>query len=289
MTNHVLRRCVTVIAFIASACAQTPAPSPDEPYPPPVTDREKHLVALFEALRPVKLKNCEFQRFGDAADGGYVMCGNLIDRAESLYSYGISATDEWGCGLSARLQKPVHQYDCFELKRPACGGATPVFHEECVGPRKETIDGRPYDTVEAQIARNGDAGKRLVMKMDVEGSEWPSFLSMPESVLQQIDQLSVEFHGVEKKEYVTVINKLRQVFYVVNLHYNNWACAANVKPLQGSVFEVLFVNKNIGVVDEGAPPVIPNPLDAPNNRVSNTDCQPTAATYRAAIESKSPR
>lgn len=276
-----LNRCLFAIALLAGACAQAPPPPPAEPpYPPPVTERDKHLVALFEAVRPVKLKNCEFERFGDQNDGGYVMCGNLINRAESLYSYGISATDQWGCGLSERLHKPVHQYDCFDLKRPSCGGGTPVFHEECVGPKKETIDGRPYDTVEAQIARNGDSGKHIVMKMDVEGSEWASFLSMPESVMQQIDQLSVEFHGVEDNHYVTAINRLRKVFHVVNLHYNNWKCAPDVRPLQGSVFEVLFVNKNLGVVDEGAPPVIPNPLDAPNNRLDKTDCQPTAATYR---------
>ena len=124
------------------------------------------------------------------------------------------------------------------------------------------------------MARNGDAGKRVVMKMDVEGSEWASFLTMPESVMRQIDQLSVEFHGVEEKDYVTAINRLRSVFHVVNVHYNNWACASNVTPLPATVFEVLFVNKNLGVVEEGATPVFPNPLDAPNNG-KLPDCQGT--------------
>lgn len=73
-----------------------------------------------------------------------------------------------------------------------------MFHEECVGPKRETIEGRLFDTLDAQIARNGDTGKRLVMKVDVEGAEWPSLLSMSDAALQQIDQLSVEFHGVEE-------------------------------------------------------------------------------------------
>ena len=251
-----------------------PQPAPaSEPEPVATTERERVLQRLAAAIRPVKLSNCEFERFGDTYDGGYVMCGNLMSRAESLYSYGISATDNWGCTLSARLKKPVHQYDCFDLKRPEpCDGATPVFHEECVGPKRETIDGRLFDTVEAQMTRNGDAGKRVVMKMDVEGSEWESFLTMPEAVLQRIDQLSVEFHDVEHKDALPVINRLKTIFHVVNLHYNNYTCDPAVKPLPARVFEVLFVNKNLGVVEEGVTPVYPNPLDAPNSS-PRQDCQ----------------
>ena len=166
----------------------------------------------------VKLSNCAFERVGDKNDGGYLVCKNL----------------------SARLTKPVHQYDCFNVDHPPCEGATPVFHAECVGPEKATIEGRPFDTVEVQVARNGDAGKRLIMKMDVEGSEWQSFLEMPESVMQQVDQLTVECHGVEEKDYAPAINRLRKFFHVVNVHYNNWTCSPDVKPLQATTFEVLL-------------------------------------------------
>jgi hypothetical protein len=262
------RALIVALAAIAllSACRQPPPP------PDPVKARAENRQALFEAIRPVKLSNCEFERVGDKHDGGYVICKNLVDRAEALYSYGISASDNWGCTLSARLQKPVHQYDCFNVDRPPCPGATPIFHEECVGPEKTIDKGRSFDTVASHIAQNGDRGKRLLMKMDVEGSEWESFLSMPESVMRQIDQLSVEFHGVEEKNYAPAINRLRKVFHVVNVHYNNWSCDPNMKPLPASVFEVLFVNKSIGVVEEGATPVLPNPLDSPNNWM-RPDCQ----------------
>lgn len=256
---------VLVVTFL-SACRQ-PEPPPD-----PVTARAEYRQALFDAIRPVKLSNCEFERIGDKHDGGYVICKNLLDRAEAIYSYGISATDNWGCTLSARLKKPVHQYDCFNVTRPPCEGATPIFHEECVGPEKTTQEGRPFDTVASHLARNGDTGKRLVIKMDVEGSEWASFLAMPESVMRQIDQLSVEFHGVEEKDYAAAINRLRKVFHVVNVHYNNWTCDPNMTPLAASAFEVLFVNKDIGVVEPGGVPVHPNPLDSPNNWM-RPDCQ----------------
>lgn len=267
-----LCRVVLLVALSAIGCSRLETP------PDPVRQRAENRQALFGAIQPVKLSNCEFERVGDKHDGGYLICRNLLSRAESIYSYGISATDNFGCTLSARLKKPVHQYDCFNVTHPPCDGASPVFHAECVGPGKATIEGRPFDTVEAQVARNGDAGKRLIMKMDVEGSEWESFLTMPESVMQQVDQLTVEFHGVEEKNYAPAINRLRKIFHVVNVHYNNWTCSPDVKPLQATTFEVLFVNKNLGVVDEGSTPLVPNPLDAPNNWM-RPDCQTTPTEY----------
>jgi hypothetical protein len=242
----------------------------------PVERRAAARRALFEVLQPVTLSNCEFERVGDPHDGGYLLCGNLVARSEVVYSYGISGSDNLGCALSARLGRPVHQYDCFNTDRPPCPGAAPVFHEECVGPTRETIEGRLFDTVGAQLARNGDAGKRLLVKMDVEGSEWGSFLTLPESVMRQIDQLVVEFHGVEEPDYAPAIARLREVFHVVNVHYNNWSCSPDVPPLPATVFEVLFVNKDLGVVAEGARPDVPNPLDAPNNWM-RPDCQGAGA------------
>jgi len=126
---------------------------------------------LFQELRPVTLANCTMRRYGAPRDGGYLMCENLMDEARSAYSYGIDARDEWGCDIAQQLRSTVHEYDCFNLTRPACGGGSLSFHEECVGAAKETIDGRPYDSMAGQIERNGDAGRRHVVKIDVEGAE----------------------------------------------------------------------------------------------------------------------
>jgi hypothetical protein len=246
---------------------------------PTAAERQAHRESLFAELRPVKLTDCTFERIGDPGDGGYVMCGNLLDRATSIYSYGIAGTDNWGCALSVRLRSPVHEYDCFNPDRPHCpAGARPIFHDECVGPSKKTEEGRLFDSVESHIERNGDAGKRLIMKMDVEGSEWPAFLAMPESALNQIDQLSVEFHDVDRAEFVEVVKKLKRVFHVANIHYNNWVCDSAAAPFPSLAFEVLFVNRNIAAVDPLGAPQLPNPLDAPNNQ-KLADCQLPGDAY----------
>ena len=86
--------------------------------------------ALFAELQPVKLTNCEFARYGEDNDGGYLACRNLLTQVRGAYSYGISGYDGWGCEVSTQLNVPVHQYDCFDTRHPSCPGGQPIFHPE---------------------------------------------------------------------------------------------------------------------------------------------------------------
>src|SRR4051794_19885626 len=133
--------------------------------------------AVLAELRPVALKNCTLKRFGSANDGGYLMCENLIEPIDSAYSYGVGINDDWGCEVSRRFHVPVHEYDCFDPARPACDGGKFVFHNECVGDRTEYRKSRLFDTLENQIRRNDDAGRHVIVKMDIEGGEWESLVA----------------------------------------------------------------------------------------------------------------
>ena len=241
----------------------------------PEAERNRRLVRqlLLKELRPVTLKNCSFKRFGNPNDGGYVMCENLNANVESAYSYGIGGNDDWGCEISSTYRVPVHQYDCFNPPLLACKGGQFVPHAECVGPKTEIIDSRPFDTVSNQIWKNGDAGKRLVVKMDVEGAEWESLLATPDEVLERIDQLAMELHGVSEPRFLELVQKLKRNFFVVHIHFNNWACAGNVGPFPANVYQVLLVNKRIGVVGTPEPgAATARSYDAPDNPMGQ-DCQ----------------
>jgi hypothetical protein len=147
-----------------------------------------------------------------------------------------------------------------------------VFHNECLAERTERSWGRSFDSLTNQIARNGDAGKRLVVKMDIEGAEWDSLMQTPDEELQKIDQLAMELHGVNDPKFLKVVQKLKRNFYLVNLHFNNFACTPDAAPLPAGAYQVLFVNKRIGVLDPstGTPPA--SPLNAPDYRLW-PDCQ----------------
>src|SRR5262245_48144900 len=167
-------------------------------------------VALLAELQPVALENCTLKRFGGPHDGGYLMCVNLLRGIRAAYSYGIGEEDEWGCQVSREFDVTVHQYDCFTPARPACKDGRFVFHNECVGAKQETIESRRFDSIAGQIAANGDAAKRLLVKMDVEGAEWDALLAAPDSILDSIDQMAMELHvrGASIEKSLAVVRRL---------------------------------------------------------------------------------
>jgi hypothetical protein len=252
-----------LIAFAATA-VRNRAPGPDAPKGIPPEHQSRY--RLFDELRPVALANCTLERFGEEFDGGYLMCGNLLEGARAAYSYGISGYDGWGCDVAARLSATTHQYDCFNVQQPTCTKATTVFHPLCIaGEARLDGQGRIFQSLEQQLGDNHDAESRVVVKMDVEGAEWESLLRTPDEVLQRIDQLVIELHGIDDVLYLTVVRKLKGVFHVAHVHANNYTCAEKAAPFPAWVNEVLFVNKRLGQVAEGRPtPRLPHVLDNPN-------------------------
>jgi hypothetical protein len=233
-------------------------------------------VALLAELQPVVLNNCTLKRFGSINDGGYLLCDNLGENIGSAYSYGIGKNDEFGCDVSRRYSVPVHQYDCFDPARPTCVGGRFVFHNECIGPRPERDeDRRVFDTLQNHISKNRDTGKRLIVKIDVEGAEWDSLLATPDAVFDQIDQMPMELHGANEQRFLNLVRRLKQKFYLVNLHFNNYSCSPQLDPLPAWAYQVLWVNKRIGLLDESAP--VPAPVSALNapDGPGIPDCQVT--------------
>lgn len=231
---------------------------------------------LFAEFEPVRLTNCELKRFGNDHDGGYLMCANLLSEVTAGYSYGINGDDQWGCGIQIAYKIPIHQYDCYNDIVPPCPSDRGRFHVECVGPDREIRAGKAFDTVVAQLTKNGDLGKRLVVKMDIEGWEWPVLAGLPDHVLDSIDQLAIEFHEIETGSFVETIRRLKRIFHVANFHQNNYLCQSGFEPFPGRVFEALLVSKRIATSDGTPVTRGSSPLDARNAR-HLPDCQPGPA------------
>ncbi len=237
-----------------------------------VTNEGEIRRALLEELQPVSLANCDLRRYGEPHDGGYLLCENLLESVTAGYSYGISGYDGWGCDVSRGLDVRVHQYDCFNTQRPACPGGDTLFHEECVAGERSVDDGRLFDSIQNQTVANGDAEGHIVLKIDVEGAEWDSFLRTPDALLERIDQIAVEFHGVGEDRFVDTVRHLKRFFFVASLHFNNYSCSADIQPFPAWAYEVLFVNKRLGVLDPSPAAVRMSPLHALNGP-DLEDCQ----------------
>jgi hypothetical protein len=265
------------VGVLAIVLRRTPPPPPARAGDarPPAKDDRAIRERIYAELQPVRLTGCTLRRIGEAHDGGYLMCANLLE-AESGYSYGISNYDGWGCRVATDLGVPVHQYDCFDQRKPQCNGGRTQFHAECIAAASGVDnEGRRFDSLASQIARNGDASRRLVMKMDVEGAEWKSLLATPDEVLARIDQLAIEMHAnaADAPTQQRVIAKLKKHFHVAHLHFNNFGCMPTYRPMPSYAWEVLFVNKRLASPSTNTDPITrPDPLDAPNNPAV-PDCQ----------------
>jgi len=234
--------------------------------------------AILAELQPVALKNCTLKRFGSANDGGYLMCENLIEPLDAAYSYGVGSNDDWGCEVSRRYHVPVHEYDCFDPARPACNGGNLIFHNQCIGDRTAERASRFFDTLENQMRENGDApesGRRVIIKIDIEGAEWDALLATSDELLSSLPQITMEMHGYNDPKILEVLRKLKRNFYLVNLHFNNWSCTSAAAPLPAWAYQTHWVNKRIGVLDPTAPVPAPmSPLNAPDSPTW-PDCQLT--------------
>jgi hypothetical protein len=261
-------RSIALALFVAAVSGLAAWP---KLHPEPTAHQYREL--LWAEIQPVVLENCTMRRFGSANDGGYLMCENLLGRVESAYSYGIGPADDWGCDVSRRYGVTVHQYDCFSPPEAACPNGRSVFHDECIGPQAATMNSHVFDTLTHQLVKNGDAGKTLVVKMDIEGAEQASLMATSDQVLNRIDQFAMELHGTNR-DFLELVRKLKRTFYLVHLHFNNQACARlKYSPLPAGAYQVLFVNKRIGILDRTKPrATLPNPLDAPDYARGH-DCQ----------------
>jgi hypothetical protein len=244
--------------------------------------RDRLRATLFAELQPVELLNCHIERFGRPHDGGYLMCSNLLRSVTAGYSYGVAGEDQWGCDIARRFRVRVHQYDCFDLRQPVCSDGATVFHPECIGPSYRTDEhGRIFNSLEDQFTNNGDTANHVVVKMDVEGAEWDTLRNTPSTLFERIDQLAIELHGTGLEHQLDTVRRLKEFFYVADLHFNNFTCAERIDPFPAPVYEVLFVNKRIATT-AGLLAARPHQLDAPNS-ANLPDCQIPTTRWSNAI------
>ena len=100
------------------------------------------------------------------------------------------------------------------------------------------------------------------MKIDTEGAEWDPLMATPDAVLDRISQMPMELHGTDERKFLETVRRLKRQFHLVNLHFNNWACTADAAPLPAWAYQVLWVNKRVGVIDPSGPS--PAPMSALN-------------------------
>jgi hypothetical protein len=104
----------------------------------------------------------------------------------------------------------------------------------------------------------------IFLKIDIEGSEY--------EVLDKLDLFSeslvgavIEFHEVDSNNmhFMKLIQKLKQFFYIVNVHFNNYSMT-NAQGFPTAI-EISFIHKRFVSENLRNASIIPSRLDQPNN------------------------
>ena len=224
-------------------------------------------------LEPQQVAQFTKIRVGNAGDGGYVML-NDFHGIEAAYSLGINDDVTWDRHM-ADLGIDVYQYDHTISRLPE---AHERFHwfKTGIGITKQGI----YDTLPNLMQANGHAAStELLLKCDIEGSEWEMLRALSHNQLRQFRQIVLETHGwqmLSERDTIlpieAAIANLAVSHRLVHVHANNHAAYALVGgiPLP-AVLELTFVridDKAFSASDE----TFPTPLDQ--------SCRPGTPDYR---------
>jgi len=196
-----------------------------------------------------------WERFGEFNDGGYVMCMDHPEGAPNLqvaFSMGVEHHDQWSEDVVNRLHIPVYQMDCTVSMAPA-GCADCHFFSKCLKSAdgsQDSFPGRSWTMAEAlSNAGVAEAPERsLLMKMDIESSEWPIFERESVDLLRKFQQVIVEFHGLrtesKHEQYLKAMQTILSAgFHVAHLHGNNYAGMYQVGGYKvPNVLEVTFTS-----------------------------------------------
>lgn len=203
-------------------------------------------------LRPLSVSNKI--RIGRKGDGGYVVYKPSLENIDVLLTYGVGWDVDFEIDFFNLTGKGVFMYDptmfgdeyidktyCRRLLKKFkfqsfykyIRFATKwkkhleylrkndvVFCNEGIAAEKKN----KFDTLSSHLSQNNISDKKILLKMDIEGSEYP-ILDNDDFYknIQNIEQIVIEIHDLKNRlrELERIITKLKKYFEIVHIHGNN--------------------------------------------------------------------
>jgi uncharacterized protein YoxC len=199
---------------------------PSWKWTPEAGERVRSILAL---LSPVAVPDVAKVRLGRDQDGGYVMLDDFAGIATAL-SLGIADDISWDLDIAARGVR-VLQFDPTVSAPPQ---AHRLLHFEPLLVAADDCVGK-ISLSSIVLTRAGAPDAPLLLKMDIEGSEWEVFDATDGMMLSRFKQIVCEFHTLDRlgeEEFgnraEAVFKKLAATHFVYHVHGNNCANFASV-------------------------------------------------------------
>ena len=214
-------------------------------------------------LRPHCMPGKTKVRIGSKNDGGYVLVDDL-SRITAVMSFGIGDNVDFDLHF-AELGTKVFQFDHTIDSLPV-EHKNFVHHRVMVGRR----DGMPLRKTLDTCGLLGS--KTLLLKCDIEGSEWGLLEKADSTDLSHFEQILIELHDFETlsdpvslDHAFRTLEKINRTHCVVHVHGNNNCSPTRVHGLSlCPVVEVTYVRRDLGALVPSWEE-FPSALDTPNN------------------------
>ena len=179
---------------------------------------------LMQPLTPHRVELVEKIRVGAAQDGGYVMLDDLAG-VVAAYSLGIGRDVSWDLAMAAR-GLPIFQFD-HTVDKPPVAHDLFRFSRKKIGPVHKPAE--QIVSLGQLMCENAHIGKKLILKMDIDGAEWDVIDQMEDSLLRNFQQIVCELHDLSRfieptwyARAARVIGKLTRYHRLIHVHGNNF-------------------------------------------------------------------
>lgn len=211
----------------------------------PGSEADLRLIEFARLVKPFTGDNLCKVRVGASHDGGYVMADDFS--VKGAVSIGIGSNVSWDQDIVQR-QVPVAMFDPTIRRLPDSvpGG----WHFRVgLGPANSAGRFKPLPSL-VDMAGFKDL-EPLILKIDVEGSEYESLADLSESALLAYRQICIEFHNLKSlknrhhaTQVIDAARKLCVHHYPIHIHGNNYDSLIRFGDLWfPNAIEVSYLNK----------------------------------------------
>ena len=238
------------------------------------TNYSADIKKFFRFFEIVSLPTEILRRVGSLGDGGYLIkipdWNNLL-----LISVGV--------GENCDFENEITADGGICLAFDPTIDFLPTGHSELIVFKKIGLKGNLLkdnstykllslnDLIETHCMDSIEDKSYRILKLDCEGAEWQSLEEVTDQRISLFDQVIIEFHQIKnitepnfKHLYLSVAEKLKEFFHIINISPNNNSEVLWAKDLLVTdTFEITFINKkHIDPIDlhiDHEPAKFPNP------------------------------
>ena len=204
-------------------------------------------------------------RLGSELDGGYVL-PDILNEDLVCFSAGVHLNSDFEIDLARRGIRS-HLID-FSVSGPAA-------NDPLIGFTRKFLSSSTFMDSHVSLddwVQSLEPDKELILKIDIEGSEWPVLQSASDSTLERFNLMVIEFHGLDRLGLAgpfsimnATLNRLLKKFDIVNAHPNNYRGESTFFGARvPEVIELTLVNKRLGISGDRVAKTLRAP-NLPNN------------------------